>query len=580
MSRVHPWLLLAWSCLLAGPFSTAVIAADADGGKPAPYGIQERVPLVTSRVLGYPEPPLPYRAYEAFPKLKFKAPVYLNHEPGSRRLLVVEQKGRILAFENDPAGEATQVFLQLEDRDAYSIIFHPKFQENRYAFVFSNGPNKDAKKKNRISRYTVTAESPRRCDPETEFVIIEWESNGHNGGDMAFAPDGMLFISSGDGTSDSDGDLTGQDIRDLTSGMLRIDVDHPDPGKGYAVPPDNPFLQIPDARPELWAYGFRNPWRIFYDLPNDRLWVGDIGQDLWEMIQIIKRGANYGWSVHEGSHPFYLERKRGPTPISPPTIEHPHSEARSITGGLVYRGSKFPDLVGAYVYGDYGTGKVWAARCEGDKVTWHREIADTPWQILGFGADQAGEMYFVDYGGGMVYGFEAVPPVENLPIFPEKLSETGLFQSVAGHVTEPALIPYSVNAPLWSDNAHKERFIALPELTRIDFTETGAWKFPERTVLVKTFSLDMQEGRPETRRRIETRLLLYQQSEWTGYSYLWNEEQTDATLVPAAGMDATYAIRPADAAGDARQQTWHYPSRAECMVCHSQIGRASCRERV
>lgn len=562
-------LLASLSCLFLIVLHSTALTADGPSGKEVPYGLEKRIPLTTSRVVGYPEPPLPFRSVSAFPKLKFKAPLYLINLPGSDRLLVVEQKGKILSFKNDAATDSTDVFLELKDRDAYSIIFHPKFLENRIAYVFSNGPNAETKKKNRISRFTVTAEMPRRCDPQSEFVIIEWVSNGHNGGDMAFGPDGYLYISSGDGTSDSDGDLTGQDIRDLTSGMLRLDVERPDPGKGYAVPKDNPFLSIPDARPELWAYGFRNPWRIYFDLPNNRLWVGDIGQDLWEMIHIVKRGANYGWSVNEGSHPFYLERKRGPTPISPPTIEHPHSEARSITGGVVYYGSKFKDLIGAYVYGDYGTGKIWACRCEGDKITWHREIADTPYQILSFGSDQAGEIYFVDYAGGLVYGLEPIPPEKDPPQFPTRLSQTGLFQSVAGHKTEPALIPYSVNSPLWSDNAYKERFIALPEMTQVDYNEKSAWKFPERTVLVKTFSLEEQEGNAATRRRIETRLLLLQQGEWTGYSYLWNDEQTDATLVEPAGTDRTFTIRPASGAGPSRSQAWHYPSRAECMVCHS-----------
>ncbi len=180
------------------------------------------------------------------------------------------------------------------------------------------------------------------CRTETQTAIIEWESNGHNGGEMAFGPDGMLYISSGDGTSDSDTDNTGQDIRDLTSGIVRIDVEHPADGKQYRIPDDNPFLTIPDARGELWAYGFRNPWRLCFDGRTGDLWVGDIGQDIWEMVHVVQRGGNYGWSVMEGSHPFHPLRQPGPTPISPPTIEHHHSESRSITGGLVYYGPQLP----------------------------------------------------------------------------------------------------------------------------------------------------------------------------------------------------------------------------------------------
>src|SRR5262249_52950718 len=151
---------------------------------------------------------------------------------------------------------------------------------------------------------------------------------------------------------------------------------------------------------ELWAFGLRNPWRMSLDRATGNLWVGDVGQDLWEMIHVIQRGGNYGWSVYEGSHPFQLQRKRGPAPILKPVFEHPHSEARSITGGHVYRGDRFKDLRGAYVYGDYSTGKIWGLRYEGGKVTWQRELAITRLQIVGIGRDQAGELLFVDHGGG------------------------------------------------------------------------------------------------------------------------------------------------------------------------------------
>jgi uncharacterized repeat protein (TIGR03806 family) len=374
----------------------------------------------------------------------------------------------------------------------------------------------------------------------------------------------MLYISAGDGTTDSDTNLTGQKISDLVSGMLRIDVDRPAEGLGYSVPRDNPFLDIPEARTELWAYGFRNPWRIHFD-PQGNLWCGDIGQDQWEMVEIVRRGDNYGWSVVEGGHPFYLERQPGPHAFVTPAIVHPHSEARSITGGVTYLGKMFPEYRGAYIYGDYGTGKIWAARYDGKKIASLQEIADTPYQILGFGIDAAGEIYFVDYAGPL-YTLERSPQETRRTNFPRTLSETGLYASTPQNAPVPALIPYSVNAPLWSDNARKERFIALPGLSQMEFVEDGPWKFPEGTVLVKTFSLELETGRADSERRVETRIMVVQQNEWVGYSYAWNDEQTDALLVESAGADRPYLIR--DAAGQ-REQVWHYPSRAECMVCHS-----------
>ena len=555
--------------------------ATADSGRGAPYGIEQRTAWTTSRVVGSPDPPPPLRAVRAFPRLNFANPLYIIAEPPARsanearaarlaaeRIFVVEQHGRILAFPNDAAVEKTEIFLALDDRDTYGMTFHPRYGENRFVYVFSNGPNSSADRRlNRISRFVVSRAVPFACDPASEKIIIEWESNGHNGGDLAFGPDGMLYVSAGDGTTDSDTNLTGQKISDLVSGMLRIDVDHPAPDREYAVPKDNPFLEVPGARPELWAYGFRNPWRIHFDQQGN-LWCGDIGQDQWEMIEIVRRGDNYGWSVVEGGHPFYLERERGPHPFVAPILVHPHSEARSITGGVTYRGAKFPEYRGAYVYGDYGTGKIWAARYDGWKITFHQEIADTPFQILGFGADAAGEIYLVDYAGPL-YTLERAPAEKLREPFPRRLSETGLFRSVPKHVVEPALIPYSVNSPLWSDNAHKERFIALPETSQIDFVDEGAWKFPEGAVLVKTFSLDLEEGNPSSRRRIETRLLVFQQNEWVGYTYRWSDDQADAVLVESPGADRTFAIGDPKSSGGRREQVWHYPSRAECMVCHS-----------
>lgn len=579
------WVLLAFGSLILAAWArvegepTALKGAEADSTERravvekavADAPIEPRTLWTTSRVIGSPDPPPPYRSARAWPKLSFKNALYILAEPAgraTRRMFVVEQAGTIRAFSPDQSADKSDVFLKLDDHDFYGMTFHPEYAKNGFVYVFANGPNSNMEHKyNRILRFVVRSEAPHDCDLATQQMIFEYESNGHNGGDLAFGPDGMLYISSGDGTTDSDTNLTGQKISDLVSGMIRIDVEHPDPGKGYSVPKDNPFLNIPDARPELWAYGFRNPWRIHFD-PAGNLWCGDIGQDQWEMVEIVKRGDNYGWSVVEGGHPFYLERTPGPHPIVKPAIVHPHSEARSITGGVTYQGSRLPELKGAYVYGDYGTGKIWSARYDGKQVFDHKEIADTPFQILGFGIDPEGEIYLVDYAGSL-YTLERAPVEKASAPFPRKLSETGLYKSVAGHVVEAGLIPYDVNSPLWSDNAIKERFIALPGESQIEYVPEGAWKFPEGSVLVKSFSLEATPGDSGTRRRVETRLMLIQQNEWVGYSYRWNAEQTDAELVDAAGADQEFTIHDAGAPAETRIQKWHFPSRAECMVCHS-----------
>src|SRR5213075_1890638 len=262
--------------------------------------------------------------------------------PDTDYLLVVQQGGekerpsKILRVRDDPHADAVETFLEVSNRLVYSVAFHPGYRTNGYLFVFSNGPTGEKERTNRISRFTVERQAPHRCDARSEQVIIEWRSAGHDGGGIVFGHDGMLYISTGDGTSDSDGWVTGQDVTDLLGGVLRIDVDHPEkettgsPQLAYAVPRDNPFVGRTNARPEIWAYGLRNPWRLAVDRQTGQIWAGNNGQELWETAHLVRRGENYGWSVYEGSHPFYLNRKPGPTPVVLPTVEHPHSEMRSL----------------------------------------------------------------------------------------------------------------------------------------------------------------------------------------------------------------------------------------------------------
>lgn len=552
---------------------TGGVAAGDPMGDARPHGLQARIPWTTSRVVGSPEPPLPYRVRKTLPNLKVPCPIALAHEPGSDRLILIHQdtawtgRGHLLRIKDDPDVTTAENLLDV-DGIAYGIAFHPDYQRNGYLYVGSNGPLDGKTKTTRVIRYAVGRQAPFALDRSSARLIIEWESDGHNGGDLAFGRDGMLYVSSGDGTSDSDTNLAGQDLSRLLSKVLRIDVDHPDPGKTYSVPTDNPFVGMVGVRPETWAYGFRNPWRLHIDRRTGDLWVGNNGQDLWEQVYLVRRGANYGWSVLEGSHPFYPGRKAGPHPFERPIADHHHSEMRSLTGGIVYQGTALPELRGAYVYGDWSTGRIWAIRHEQGRVTWHREVANTTLQITGFGADSHGELIVVDHGGGF-YRLERTPQEKPAAPFPRRLSETGLFASVAGHVAQAGLIPYSVNASLWSDGAAKERFLALPGSSQIEYTAENGWNCPPGTVLVKTFALETEAGNPASRRRIETRLLTKPEKEWVGYSYVWNDEQTDATLVDRAGQDRIYEIRDPRAPGRVRQQTWHYPSRAECMVCHS-----------
>lgn len=552
---------MVWVALAAVP----VISSNVFGADDA---ISPRVKWTTSKVIGSPEPPSPYQTVPVFTKLQLVKPLYVRAEPGSGSYLAVEHqenKARLVRFRNDP--EATEREILLEpNRQLYAVTFHPRYVDNGYIFLLDNGPSGEKPKFNRIVRYTIDRQPPHKLLADSEHVILEWESDGHNGGEIAFGPDGLLYCPTGDGTSDSDPLMTGQGVDDLLSVLIRIDVDHPAEGKNYAIPPDNPFIEHPGARPEIWAFGFRNPWRIDIDPVTGHIWITQNGQDLWEQVYLVRRGENYGWSVNEGSHPFYPDRKLGPGPIIPPTAEHHHAEARSLTGGVVYRGNKLPDLDGTYVYGDYSTGRIWGIRHDGEKVTWHQELVDTPFQITGFTQTPEGDLLVVDLGSGL-HRIEPRPlATESAPPFPRRLSETGLFTSVAEHRMADGVIAYSVNAPLWSDGAAKERFLALPDDAGIEYHATNAWKPDEGTVLVKTFALEKQPG---VWRRVETRLMHKLQGEWVGYSYRWNEDQTDAVLVPKEGADADYAVVNPSDRQQQTTQTWHFPSRTECLVCHS-----------
>jgi len=537
-----------------------------------PFSLDRRVPCDTSRLLGTPDPPPPYVTRRVFERLKLAKPVFVVAEPGSKRLLVVEHDSRVLAFKDDPAADKADIFLGVPDYETYAIAFHPDYVKNGQVFVFAHGPNSRKKPPayNRIYRFEARG-SPRVCDPKSQRLVIEWASNGHSGGDLLFGPDRYLYITSGDGTPGSDTDITGQDLRDLCSGILRIDIDRPDPGKAYSVPKDNPYWSIKGARPELYAIGLRNPWRMTLDPRSQTMWIGDVGQDAWEMIYALRRGGNYGWSVYEGSHPFYLKRKLGPGAVVLPAAEHPHAEARSITGGVFHNGARLKELRDTYIYGDYSTGRIWGLRHENTKVTWHNGLARTRLQIAGFGLDHAGDLLIVDYSG-QLHTLDRAPARTARADWPRKLSATGLFTSTAEHRPHPGLIPYSVNSPLWGDMALKDRFIALPGLKTMTFNELGPWGLPEGTVLVKTFSLEGEAGNAKSRRRVETRLLTFQEGDWQGYSYQWNDAQTDADLVAAGGLDRAWALPAAGASGGIRKQTWHYPSRTECMVCHVRSG--------
>ncbi len=575
------------------------------GKKSSPgVGLTPRVAWTKSRIAGSPDPPHPYRIERAFPRLTFKNPLHMTRAPGIDRFFVTEQAGRIVSFRTNQQVAKADLFFDLTKElsswdkkrvkrveAAYALVFHPRFEKNRYCYICyvleSTKPGEQLAEGSRIARFRVTDTDPPRVDPKSEKIIITWLAGGHNGCDLHFGPDGFLYISTGDGTPPNppDGLDTGQDLTDLLSSILRIDVDRADKGKPYAVPPDNPFIKTPKARPEIWAYGFRNPWRMSFDRVTGDLWVGDVGWELWEMVYRVQKGGNYGWPVMEGRQPVKPEGKRGPTPILPPTLDFPHTEAASITGGYVYHGKKFTDLVGAYICGDWVTRKVWGTRFmkrgQEDHISSHRELAQGGQRVVAFAEDTDGELFIVHYDEkGSIHQLVANEAAkETRPPFPTRLSETGLFASVPAHIPAAGVVPFSIQAEQWQDHATAERFLGLPGTSKAkfydapvdvsgDFFRTQV-VFPKDGVLAKTISLEMERGEPKSRRRLETQVLHFDGLTWRGYTYAWNGQQTDAVLVGAKGMEKTFSVVDRQAPGGKRKQTWHFPSRTECLLCHN-----------
>ncbi len=377
----------------------------------------------------------------------------------------------------------------------------------------------------------------------------------------------MLYISTGDAGNPNPPDPfdTGQDISDLLSSILRIDVNHKDAGKNYAIPRDNPFVAMPRARPEVWAYGFRNPWRMSFDRATGELYVGDVGWELWESVHRVERGGNYGWSVMEGPQPV-KSGPIGPTPVHPALIELPHSIACSVTGGLVYHGKRFPDLVGAYIFGDWETRRMWAARFEGNSTKQMLEIARPSVRFVAFGENREGEITFLDQDAGTLHTLARNNDDARNAEFPTKLSQTGLVASAKNYIPAAGVVPFLINSRQWQDGATAEYWIALPGVSSATLYASARpipglvyWHnfrmhFPKGAVLVRTLSL--------SGKRLETQLLHYDGADWRAYTFAWRDDQSDADLVPADGIEKEVRTREG-------KRVWQFHGRNQCMSCHS-----------
>ena len=353
------------------------------------------------------------RLEEPFPNLRFTRPVdFQVPGDGSGRIFVVEQAGVIRVFDNRPDVGSAEIFLDIADRvrdqgneeGLLGLAFHPNFASNGYFFVdyTASGPRRTV-----VARYRVDPDHPDRAVAGSETVILEAAQpyGNHNAGQIAFGPDGYLYVTMGDGGSGGDPQDHGENPSTLLGSILRIDVDGASP---YAIPPDNPFAGNDKGyREEIYAYGLRNPWRISFDPPTGRLWAADVGQNLYEEINLIEPGENYGWDVMEGLHCYEPDTNCNEEGLTPPIWEYSHDLGISITGGFAYRGALAPSLAARYVFADYGTGRIWALAWDGVKAQ-AEEIMNTRLAISSFGIDAKQELYALAFNG-RIYRFTERP---------------------------------------------------------------------------------------------------------------------------------------------------------------------------
>ncbi len=407
--------------LFASSFVCLVLGCDglsAGGESPQPDA-----PTAQDSTTTAPDESLPTVGLSrAFPRLTFTRPVYLtNAGDGTNRLFVVDQRGRILVFDNRSDVAEAKEFLDIRasvnmghnEEGLLALAFHPNYADNGQFYVYYTATDP---RRGVLARFTVSADDPDLADPSSEQVILEVQQPyaNHNGSTVLFGPEGFLYISLGDGGYANDPHNNGQDLSTLLGTILRIDVDRSDPGRNYAIPKDNPFVNRPEARGEIWAYGLRNVWRMSFDRQTGDLWAGDIGQNKWEEIDLIVKGGNYGWNIREGNHDF--KPRESAEPLIGPVVEYPRGEGLSVTGGYVYRGDRIPELRGAYIYTDYVSRKIWALRFRDGEVTAHREISAglRRTYITSFGEGPDGELYLCAFdvldgrgSTGRIYQFSA-----------------------------------------------------------------------------------------------------------------------------------------------------------------------------
>lgn len=543
-----------------------------------------------------------YSFEAAFPTLPPVHIVSFAIPPGDTNRLFLADKAGIIWVITNLANPNLSVFLDLSSKTVTEsecgltgLAFHPWYGLNGQFYVFYStltDTTQGSGLHQRVAQFTVDADNPNQAHADSEIPLITQYDRDpeHQGGTLQFGPDGYLYIGVGDEGGDFDSFNNAQRIDgNFFSAILRIDVDrlsqnpppnpHPAVNPGtYNVPSDNPFFGLTSfrgqaveprqIRTEFFAIGFRNPFRFSFDPVSRELFVNDVGQNQREEINRVQAGGNYGWHFFEGTLPSPAFPPADPLEFQPPVYEYQHAGLKlAITAGLPYRGSKYPDLYGAYVFFDFGgsMGVLRQDRLSGWNNQW------LPGGITPSGVSDlivlpaTGDILIGDYFFGAIS--RLVPNRTQGGLLPQQLSQSGIFADLTQLTPTPGLEPYEVNVPFWSDGAAKRRWFALPSTNAyLTYTNVGAWQSPPGTVWVKHFDLDVLSNSVPVKRKVETRILVRTDSGVYGATYQWREDQTDADLVSASGADTQFWV---NRAGTNHLQTWHFPSHGECITCHN-----------
>lgn len=560
----------------------------------------ERVPNTT---LSFPPAP-PQQGYTvpvAFTGITFNQPVCITSPPGeTNRLFILEKPGNIYVITN-LAKPTRTLFMHVDvlfdsESGLLGMAFHPGYATNGLFYLSTTRPattTQGSGRHQRFSSYRTSSSNPNQGDPASEVILIsQYDTAGnHQGSDIHFGRDGYLYISLGDEGPQYDAANNSQTItKNFFSGILRIDVDgrpgnlppnpHPANTTNYFIPADNPFVGISEfnhqpvdpnkVRTEFYAVGFRNPWRMSFDPVTDDLYVGDVGQDKYEEVDLVVKGGNYGWSYQEGLHPG---PKVAPTALDliPPIHEYSHGsgpvQGNSIIGGIMYRGKRISQLYGSYVFADYTSGNVWAIQPAGQKVVPSQRLTGVS-SPAAFGRDPRNGDILIAELGGQIRRLDYSAFATGQPL-PSSLADTGAFKDLATLEVNPGIVSYEPNVTFWSDGALKQRWFSIPDTNAtIGFKATENWTFPPGSVWIKHFELELTNGVPSSRRRLETRFLIRGSNDVYGVTYRWDATQTNALLVREAGVDQSFVVWNQ---GTSRTQTWHFPSRAECLMCHTRV---------